>query len=300
MSTQGKYFDPQTLAKIRSIGLRARYLVEGYIAGMHRSPHQGRSIEFSQHREYVPGDDLRQVDWKVYGRTDKFYLKQYEAETNLICHLLLDCSESMLYRGPDSPLNKFEYAQLAIVSLAYLVLSQQDSISVSLIDQNLQQQITPSNSPAQLNHVIGLLEQSQSVRRTDLEPALRETASRLKSRGVVVLVSDLLDEPEKILQGLQHLRYQRHDVIVLQVLDDAELSFPFDQPSRFLGMEGWAPLLADPRGIRQAYQKEIQLHINKLREATRSMEIDFQLMNTSQPLYLTLPHLLAQRRRRFS
>lgn len=300
MSTQGKYFDPQTLAKIRPIGLRARYLVEGYIAGMHRSPHQGRSIEFSQHREYVPGDDLRQVDWKVYGRTDKFYLKQYEAETNLICHLLLDCSESMLYRGPDSPLNKFEYAQLAIVSLAYLVLSQQDSISVSLIDQNLQQQITPSNSPAQLNHVIGLLEQSQPGRRTALEPALRETASRLKSRGVVVLVSDLLDDPEKILQGLQHLRYQRHDVIVLQVLDDAELSFPFDQPSRFLGMEGWAPLLADPRGIRQAYQKEIQQHISKLREASRSMEIDFQLMNTSQPLYLTLPHLLAQRRRRIS
>ena len=300
MSTQGKYFDPQTLAKIRPIGLRARYLVEGYIAGMHRSPHQGRSIEFSQHREYVPGDDLRQVDWKVYGRTDKFYLKQYEAETNLICHLLLDCSESMSYRGPNSPLSKFEYAQLTIVSLAYLVLSQQDSISVSLIDQNLQQQITPSNSPAQLNHVIGLLEQSQSVRSTALEPALRETASRLKSRGVVVLVSDLLDEPEKILQGLQHLRYQRHDVIVIQVLDDAELSFPFDQPSRFLGMEGWAPLLADPRGIRQAYQKEIQQHISKLREATRSMEIDFQLMNTSQPLYLTLPHLLAQRRRRFS
>lgn len=297
MNTQAKYFDPQTLAKIRSIGLRARYLVEGYVTGMHRSPHQGRSIEFSQHREYVPGDDLRQVDWKVYGRTDKFYLKQYEAETNLVCHLLLDNSESMTYRGPNSPLSKLEYAQLAAVSLAYLVLAQQDAVGLSIISDQVNQQITPSNSPAQLNNVIGLLEQTSNPRKTSLEPALRDAAARLKSRGVIVILSDLLDQPENIIKGLQHLKYQRHDVIVMQILDEAELSFPFDQPSRFVGLEGWEPLVADPLSLKQAYQREVQAHIKHLKEAARRLEADFQLITTDQPLHLSLPYLLAQRQR---
>lgn len=298
MNTQAKYFDPQTLAKIRSIGLRARYLVEGYVTGMHRSPHQGRSIEFSQHREYVPGDDLRQVDWKVYGRTDKFYLKQYEAETNLICHVLLDCSESMSYKGPSSSLSKLEYAQLAAVSFAYLVLSQQDAVGMTMLADQVIQQITPSNSPAQLNNVIGLLETPLSARVTSLEPALKDAASRLKSRGVVVLISDFLDDTNKILQGLQHLRYQRHDIVMVHILDEAEVNFPFDQPSRFNGLEGWDPIVADPQSLRTAYKKEVDAHISKLREGARSLEVDYQLMLTNQSLHLTLPHLLAQRRRR--
>ena len=299
MNTQAKYFDPQTLAKIRSLGLRARYLVEGYVTGMHRSPHQGRSIEFSQHREYVPGDDLRQVDWKVYGRTDKFYLKQYEAETNLVCHLLLDCSESMSYRGPNSSLTKLEYSQLAAVSFAYLVLSQQDAVGLSIIADQVIQQITPSNSPAQLNNVIGLLETSQATRKTSLEPAMRDAASRLKSRGVVFLISDFLDDADQILKGLQHLRYQRHDIVLLQILDEAEVNFPFEQPSRFLGMEGWEPVVADPQSLRTAYKREVDAHLKKIREGARSLQIDYQLMTTDQPLHLTLPHLLAQRRRRY-
>lgn len=298
MNTQAKYFDPQTLAKIRSIGLRARYLVEGYVTGMHRSPHQGRSIEFSQHREYVPGDDLRQVDWKVYGRTDKFYLKQYEAETNLICHVLLDGSESMSYKGPTSSLSKLEYAQLTAVSFAYLVLSQQDAVSMTLLADQVIQQITPSNSPAQLNNVIGLLESPLPKRATSLEPALKDAASRLKSRGVVVLISDFLDDANKILQGLQHLRYQRHDIVMVHILDEAEVNFPFDQTSRFNGLEGWDPIVADPQSLRAAYKKEVESHIKKLREGARSLEVDYQLMFTDQPLHLTLPHLLAQRRRR--
>jgi uncharacterized protein (DUF58 family) len=298
VNTQAKYFDPQTLAKIRSIGLRARYLVEGYVTGMHRSPHQGRSIEFSQHREYVPGDDLRQVDWKVYGRTDKFYLKQYEAETNLICHILLDGSESMSYKGPASSLSKLEYAQLIAVSFAYLVLSQQDAVGITLLADQVLQQLTPSNSPAQLNNVIGVLESPTPTRATTMEPALKDAASRLKSRGVVVLISDFLDDANKILQGLQHLRYQRHDIVMVHVLDEAEVNFPFDQPSRFVGLEGWEPIVADPQGLRAAYRKEVDAHIKKLREGARSLEIDYQLMLTNQPLHLTLPHLLAQRRRR--
>lgn len=299
MNTQAKYFDPQTLAKIRSLGLRARYLVEGYVTGMHRSPHQGRSIEFSQHREYVPGDDLRQVDWKVYGRTDKFYLKQYEAETNLVCHLLLDCSESMSYRGPNSSLTKLEYAQLAAVSFAYLVLSQQDAVGLSIVADQVIQQVAPSNSPAQLNNVIGLLETSQATRKTSLEPAMRDAASRLKSRGVVFLISDFLDDADQILKGLQHLRYQRHDIVLLQILDEAEVNFPFEQPSRFLGMEGWDPVVADPQSLRAAYKREVDAHLKKIREGARSLQIDYQLMTTDQPLHLTLPHLLAQRRRRY-
>ncbi|MBN8601885.1 MAG: DUF58 domain-containing protein [Planctomycetes bacterium] len=265
---------------------------------MHRSPHQGRSIEFSQHREYVPGDDLRQVDWKVYGRTDKFYLKQYEAETNLICHVLLDGSESMSYKGPSSSLSKLEYAQLTAVSFAYLVLSQQDAVSMTLLADQVIQQITPSNSPAQLNNVIGLLDSPLPKRATSLEPALKDAASRLKSRGVVVLISDFLDDANKILQGLQHLRYQRHDIVMVHILDEAEVNFPFDQTSRFNGLEGWDPIVADPQSLRAAYKKEVESHIKKLREGARSLEVDYQLMLTDQPLHLTLPHLLAQRRRR--
>ena len=238
MNSSLKYFDPETLSKIRPLGLRARTLVEGVMSGLHRSPLRGHSIEFAQHREYVPGDDLRQVDWKVYARSDRYHLKQYEDETNLIAYLLLDTSESMQYRGARSTLSKLEYAQLVLFSLAYLVITQQDSAALATFTSQLNGWLPPSGSASALEDMIRLMETAPTDNRTDLPKVIESVAQRCSKPGVIVLISDLLDDQSRLLTSLKRLRHQRHDVIVIHVLDESELTFPFDRSTRFEGLEG--------------------------------------------------------------
>ena len=225
MTTATKYFDPQTLAKLTGLQLRSRHIVEGFVSGLHRSPFHGFSIEFAEHREYAPGDDLRHLDWKVFGRTDKYYLKRYEDETNLLCYLILDVSESMQYQGPDSALTKLEYAQCLAAAFAYVVLQQRDAVGLATFDESIRQHVPPSGSPSHMQQVIRVLESTTAVSKTSCGPIFHELAQRWQKRGVVVVLSDLLDDANSVLAGLKEFRIRRHDVIVLHTLDGTELDF---------------------------------------------------------------------------
>jgi uncharacterized protein (DUF58 family) len=290
--------EPQTLAQLHGLELRARKIVEGYVAGLHRSPYRGFSNEFAEHREYAPGDDLRYVDWKVFGKSDRFYLKQFEEETNLLCYLLLDTSESMQYQGPDAPLSKFAYAQCAAAALAYLVLHQRDAVGLVTFDQEIRQVIRPSSNPTQLKQLLHVMEEATATRKTRTGPIFHDLAERLGRRGIVVIVSDLFDEVESMLAGLKHLRHRRHDVIVLHVLDPAELDFPFQQVTMFNGLEALGNVIAEPRSLQKAYQREIQAFVKRIRAGCRAQQIDYVTLRTDRPLDTVLRTFLAARKQR--
>ena len=290
-----KSLDPRTLAKLSGLQLRARRIVEGYVAGLHRSPYHGFSIEFAEHREYAPGDDLRYLDWKVFGRTDKFYLKQYEDETNLICYLVVDVSESMGYGGPDAPLSKLEYAQCLASSLAWLVLRQQDAVGLVTLDEKVRDSLPPTSQAAQLKQLINRLESAQPGDKTGLGRLLKQLAQTFRRRGIVVIISDLFDDVAALAAGLKQLQRRRHDTIVLQVLDSAEQTFPFQQPALFKGLEGWPDLVTDPRLLRRAYLKELDTHLRAISRACREAESNYRLVRTDEPIDRHLSALLAAR-----
>jgi uncharacterized protein (DUF58 family) len=275
--------------------LRARHIVEGYVAGLHRSPFHGFSIEFAEHREYAPGDDLRYVDWKVFGRTDKFYLKQYDDETNLICQIVLDVSESMSYRGPAAALSKFEYAQALAASLAWLVLRQQDAVGLVTFDEQIRTNLRPSSNPSHLQQVLQVLESAPLTARTAAGPILHELAERMRKRSVVVILSDLFDEVDAILAGLKRFRHRRHDVILFHVLDPAELDFTFSRPAAFRGLEGMPRVTVDPRSLRKAYLKEMDQYLQALSIGCRRIGVDYQQVRTDTPLDVALSSYLAAR-----
>lgn len=298
--TTSPLLDPATLAGLNGLELRARRIVEGYVAGLHRSPYRGFSNEFAEHREYAPGDDLRYVDWKVFGKSDRFYLKQFEEETNLLCYLLLDTSESMQYKSSHAPLSKFEYAQCAAAALAYLVLHQRDAVGLVTFDEDVRQLIRPSSNPTQLKQLLHVMEQTSAERKTRTGPIFHDLAERLGRRGVVVVLSDLFDDADSMLTGLKHLRHRRHDVVVLHVLDPAEIDFPFQQVTMFKGLETLGNVVAEPRSLRAAYQRELQAFITRIRSGCRGQQIDYVLIRTDQPLDSTLRTFLAARGKRIA
>jgi uncharacterized protein (DUF58 family) len=289
------YLDPLTLAQVRGLEVRARLVVEGYLAGMHRSPNHGFAVEFAQHREYVPGDDIKHIDWKVYGRTERFYLKQYEQDTNLVCWLLVDASQSMAYGS--GPVRKYDYACMAAASLAYLIVQQSDSVGLAVFDAQVRRFLRASGQPSQLKEVIRGLGDGPSAAPTRLGPVLHEIAGRARQRGLVMLFSDLFDEVPGIISGLQHLRYDRHDVVVFHVLDPAEEDFPFEQSTLFRGLEIPAELLTDPRGLRDGYLRELAAFRDELRRGCRGLNIDLVPLRTDQSLGLALARYLAHRMR---
>lgn len=289
-----KSFDPQTLASLQGLDLQARTIVEGYVAGMHRSPYHGFSVEFAQHREYTAGDDVRHVDWKVWSKTDKYYLKQYEEETNLLTYVLLDTSESMSYAG-EGHVSKYQYAQFVAASLAYLVLQQQDSVGLVTFDDQVRRYVRPSGQPSHLRELIQVMGATPSRERTELGPVLHDAAERLKKRGIVVVVSDLLDEVEPVLAGLRHLRHRKHEVIVFHVLDRDEVEFPFKQMTKFRNLEGAGELLTDPISLRQGYLAEFAAYSESIRKGCRMMDIDYVPLRTDQPLDVALTGYLASR-----
>lgn len=292
------FLDPAVLAKLEGLQLRAARIVEGYVSGLHRSPYQGFSVEFAEHREYVPGDDLRYVDWKVFGKTDKVYLKQYEEETNLICYLVLDTSESMQYQSEMAAMSKLEYAQCAAASLAYLVIHQQDSVGLVTFDDAVRQLVRPSSSATHLSQLIGVMDQVEPVRKTRTGPIFHELAERLTRRGIVFILSDLFDDADEMLAGLKHFRHRRHDVVVLHTLDPAELDFPFQHATLFHGMEELGDLLVEPAQLRRAYQEEINRFTAKVRAGCLAQGADYVQVRTDMPLDAVLTTYLSHRRRR--
>jgi len=291
-----KYLDPKTLAKLEGLELKARLVVEGYVAGLHKSPYHGFSVEFAEHREYVPGDDIKHVDWKVWGRTDKWYLKQYEEETNLVTYLLLDRSESMRF-GSDG-LTKFDYGRFVAAAIAYLILRQQDSVGLALFDNQVYQYIQPSSQPSHLKQLLHLLDITSTEGQSRIEAVFHDLAERFKKRGLVVVISDLFDDVTGILAGLKHFRHRGHEVIIFHILDRAEIELPFDELTLFRGLEEWPEVLSDPRAVRKAYRKEFEKYLRELSAGCRANNADYLMISTDQKLDVVLTAYLARRRQR--
>ncbi|MFH1267756.1 MAG: DUF58 domain-containing protein [Planctomycetota bacterium] len=295
MENSQQYLDPKILARLEGLQLRARLIVEGYVSGVHRSPYQGFSIEFAEHREYAPGDDLRYVDWKVFGRTDKIYLKQFEEETNQVCNLLLDTSESMRYQSAGAPMSKLEYARCAAAALSYLVLQQQDSVGLVTFDREIRALVRESSNPSHLKQLLHVMEESAPERKTDTGPIFHDLAERFKKRGIVVILSDLFDDVDSMMAGLKHFRHRRHDVILLHVLDPAELDFRFQRVTLFKGMEQLPEVLVEPRALRAAYLEEFDRFVRRLKKGCRMHRIDYVQMRTDQSLEMALSSYLSSR-----
>jgi uncharacterized protein (DUF58 family) len=269
-------------------------VVEGYVAGMHPSPYHGFSVEFAEHREYVPGDDIRHVDWKVWSKTDKLYLKQYEEETNLLSYLLVDTSESMAYASGEN-VSKLQYAQFVAAALAYMILKQQDSVGLVVFDDAVRRYLKPAGSPSQLKEVIRLLDVTPAREKSDLGVVFHDLAERFKKRGVVAVFSDLFDDVDNVMSGLKHFRHRRHEVIVFHILDPAEISFPFRDTTLFKGLEGLSQMLTDPHGLRRAYREEVTAFLKKIEKACRMADIDYVPLQTNQNLGIALSSYLSGR-----
>jgi uncharacterized protein (DUF58 family) len=288
-----RFLHPEAIKRISRLELRARHIVEGFLSGMHKSPYFGQSIEFLQHREYVAGDDLRHVDWKVWARQDRLYVKQYEEETNLRCTLLVDLSRSMSYgRGP---LNKAEYACTLACCLAYLVLRQQDGVGLMVFDERIRATVPVR---AQHNHLYALIDAlsvEEPREKSDLGRVLRQVAEAIPRRGLVVLVSDLLADRDGLFRGLKLLRQRGHDVLVFHVLDDDELDFPFSGPTRFEGLELPLFINCNPRALREGYLAALQEFLDTVRRECARHSCDYALVRTSHPLDAALATFLTKR-----
>jgi uncharacterized protein (DUF58 family) len=282
------------LASLQGLDLQARLVVEGYVAGLHKSPYHGFSVEFAEHREYVPGDDIRHVDWKVWSKTDKYYLKQYEEETNLLTYLLLDTSESMGYASSGN-VTKLQYAQFIAAALAYMVLQQQDSVGMVTFDEKVERYLRPSGQPSHLKEIFHLMDVSPAGEKSDMGAIFHDLAERFKKRGIIVILSDLFDDPARILAGLRHFRHRRYEVVVFHVLDPAELDFPFRQTTLFKGLEGLPEILTEPHALRRAYQSEIQAFVSEMRKGCQMVDMDYVLLRTDQDLDKALSTYLAAR-----
>lgn len=293
MPDSKRFLHPEAIKRISRLELRARHIVEGYLSGMHRSPYFGQSIEFLQHREYAWGDDLRHVDWKVWAKQDRYYVKQYEEETNMRVTLLVDVSNSMRYGNGD--LNKFEYAATIAASLAYLVLRQQDAVGCVSFDEKMRISVPLRTKRNHLTDVIGALNVSDPQDKTNLFGVLRDVAESQPRRGLMVLVSDLLADREGLFKGLRLLRQRGHDVLVFHVLDDDELDFPFNGPTRFEGLELPQHLACNPRALRDGYLAALNRFLDEVRRGCAKNVCDYALLRTSQPLDAALAKYLSNR-----
>lgn len=293
-----KYLDPKVLARIQRLDLKTRLIVEGFVSGMHRSPFHGLSVEFAQHREYSPGDDIKHVDWKVWCRTDRYYIKQYEEETNLRSTFLVDVSESMRYARADraaAGLTKFHYAGCVAASLALLLLRQQDAVGLATFDDALRAHVPPSANPNQIKTIVHELEQASLAQKTDLEPICHNLAEKIPRRGLVCLISDLLVDVDGLVRGLQHLAHKGHDLMVLHLLDEDELVFPFQGNTLFRGMETAGELVVEPRALRQGYLDALHAFLADVKRRCGAVRADYKLVSTADHLGAVLAAFLAAR-----
>ena len=295
-----RYVQPEALAKLGRMNLVARAVVEGFISGLHRSPYKGFSVEFAEHREYVPGDNPKDLDWLALARTDRYYIKQYEEETNLRVHLLLDTSASMAYRYREEGLTKLEYGCYLAAALAFLMTRQQDPVGLITFDKQINHFLPPRSSTLHLNRLLQCLEGLQPANGTGMSVTFHDLAERIRRRGLIVIISDLLEaagSEKELSRGLRHFRHKKHEVLVFHVLDSAEIDFPFERLSEFIDMETRERLQADPAYVKEEYQRQIQSFIENCRGDCASGNIDYVLANTSVP-YDTLLHAYLERRKR--
>lgn len=290
-----QFLDPAVVARLSNLELKARTVVEGFLSGLHRSPFKGFSVEFAEYRQYIPGDDLSTIDWKVYARSDRHYVKKFEEETNLNCHVMLDISRSMAYgsRG----ITKYEYGQCLAASLAYLMNRQRDGVGLAAFDDRIVTMLPASARPGHLSAMLVTLDRLELGTETNVSKPLHQLADTLSKRGMVVLISDLLDDPERVIRGLKHFRFRGTDVIVFHLLDPDELAFPFERATRFEDMETKDEVMAVPVVVRDHYLKAIGGLIERYKQELGAAGIDYQLLRTDQPLELALLAYLSTRGR---
>jgi uncharacterized protein (DUF58 family) len=290
-----RFLDPAVLARLGTLELKARTVVEGFLTGLHRSPYKGFSVEFAEYRQYMPGDDLSSIDWKVYARSDRYYVKKFEEETNLDCYLLLDVSASMGY-GTHG-ISKLQYASVLAASLAYLMNRQRDAVGLTTFDERITSMLAPSARPGHLRSILLTLDGLALGHRTDVSKPLHLLANGLVKRGMVVLISDLLDDPARVVEGLRHFRFRGTDVIVFHVMDPDELTFPFERASRFRDIEGQDEVMAVPAVVRQEYLAALNNTLEIYKRELGASGIGYRLLNTSEPLEFALMSYLATRGR---
>ena len=303
---QPKYMrllDPEALAKIHKLELIARGVVEGFVSGRHKSPYKGFSVEFAEHRQYTPGDDLRDLDWRVFGKSDRYYVKQYIEETNLRATILLDASGSMKYTGRQAakhdgkPLSKFEYGQYLAASLGHMMIHQQDAVGLVTFDTRIRRYIPARSRVSHLRVILKELTETRPGDETALAPIFHDIANRAHRRGLVIVISDLFDDPEQILTALHHFRYKKHEVVLLHVLAEEELTFPFGQWSVFRDLEvSGRRVRLDPRAVRAEYLDQVRRFIRRIELGCGQMSIDYVPMSTARGFDIALAYYLARRR----
>ncbi len=298
MATAEKYLRPEVIRQVSRLDLRAKFIVEGFLSGLHASPYHGFSVEFSEHRKYVPGDDPKDIDWGIYAKTDKYYVKKFEAETNLNGYLVMDLSESMAYTYRQE-LTKFEYGICLAAALGYLMIHQQDPVGLITFDTQIRASLPPKSKRTQLGAILGILANLKPSGTTDVAHCLHQLAAMIKTRGLVMLFSDLLTDPEPLIHSLHHLRHGGHEVIVFHILDEAEVKFPFDGVIEFEDVEMHDKLVLDAPGIRPEYLKALRKFTAHLREECFKANIDYVPMDTSVGFDKALMEYLLNRQKRF-
>lgn len=287
------FIDPHTLMRIKSLQLRAKVVVEGFYSGLHRSPYHGFSVEFSEYRQYTPGDDPRYLDWRLYARSDRYFIKRFEDETNLRCYLLVDLSRSMGYGSLEY--TKVEYARTAAATLAYFLSSQRDAVGLVTFDERIAEYVPARYRPGHLHRLMMCLQRALAGNSTDVTAPLEQVAATVRKRGMVVLISDLLAPTDRLRTSLGYLRSQGHEVLLLRVLDPAELSFKFEKPALFLDLESGRDLYVDPAAARDQYLQKFQQHAEAIQQVCRELGIDYYQVPTTQPLELALFDFLRAR-----
>ena len=289
------FLDPAVVARLGTLELKARTIVEGFLTGLHRSPFKGFSVEFAEYRQYIPGDDISTIDWKVYARSDRHYVKKFEDATNLDCHIMLDISASMGYGS--GAMTKFEYGACLAASLAYLMNRQRDAVGLSAFDDKLVSMLPASARSGHLRALLLTLQRLELGKETDVSRPLNQLADSLTRRGLVIVISDLLDKPDDVIRALKHFQFRGTDVIVFQVLDPDEIEFPFSRPTHFEDLESADSVMAVPGAVREHYLKQLGALIDRYKRELGGAGIDYELLSTAQPLEMALLSYLSTRSR---
>ncbi len=293
-----KYLNPSIISKLNSLELKARLVVEGFMVGLHKSPYHGFSVEFTEHRPYMQGDSLKDIDWKVYGKTEKFFIKQYEEETNLKSYILLDASKSMTYAS-EGNISKLEYASTLVASLSYLMIKQQDAVGLTLYSDKVDKYFPPRASRAYLQELLKSLAEISASNKTNTAACLNSIAEKIKRRGLVIIVSDFFDDVNSILNALKHFRYQKNEVIVFQIVDPLERSFAFGNDAIFKDMESEDEITTQPYQIQKAYKEAMEQFIIKIKNECLNSNIEYNLIETSVPFDKALFSYIQKRRKLF-
>lgn len=287
------YLSPEVVAKIAGLELKAKLVVEGFISGLHKSPHHGFNVEFSEYRQYYPGDELRYIDWRVYGKTDKYFIKQFEEETNLKATIILDASKSMAFTS--NQITKFEYSTYLVAALSYLILKQRDAVGLAIFQQGISKYLPPKNNSAYIKQIIYTLNSTEPKGQTDIAITFHQLAEKIKKRGLIIVLSDFFDEYTKVLEGLQHFRHRHHEVIVFHILDDAEINFPFDDEVKFIDIENKTQILTNASSIKEKYVLLLANFLKEFKLVCGQSKIDYFPITTKTGFDVALRNYLIKR-----